>query len=130
MARVGTRRHDMELLYNMRLFNPSLKSIKEGRATLNRGTILELEKFTAMTATEKNYLSQGGYSQGTKAVTPFIRRATTEDEKATLKVVQRMNQIKSIFGKDFFPVNVYINVNKYLNKLNYTNKNYTAVWGY
>jgi len=131
MARPGTRRYGVDLLYNMRLYDPSIKSIKDGRQKLDSVTVRTLETFTAMPASEKKRLSYGNqYEQVTKNYSNLIRKSKDTEVKKKLKASQRLGQIKVFSGKDVVTRKQYKKVTSLLVDLAVTSDEIQEYWGY
>lgn len=130
MARPGTRRYAVDLLANMRLFDSTIKSIKEGREKLDKVTVRALETFTALPAKERERRSFGQYEKITKNYSSLIRKTEDKALKEELRKAERQAQLKAVFGKDILTKDQYKKINKLLSEMGLTHDDISEYWGY
>lgn len=129
MARPGTRRYAVDLLYNMRLYDQSIKSIREGEQRLPQDLVTALKSFTAMTKAQKEQYSRGFYGDTTKTWSKIIRGLKGE-AKEEARRMQRMQQIYAVQGKHALMPKQYGIINTFLKTLGYDPFAIRKMWGY
>ncbi len=131
MARPGTRRYSVDLLHAMRQYAPEIKSIKDGKAVLDKTTVDMLERFTRMSAKQKDTRSKNTYKKATQNYTKLIKKNKGNPGVVKkLRGAQKLSQIKSIFGKGAVTDEQYKKANEFLSGIGISDKDIAQYWGY
>ena len=130
MAALGTRRYGVNLLATMRIFDSTIRSIKDGTKKLDEDRVNILKTFTSMSAKDKKRAGGEDYKKINKTYSEAIRKIKDEKIVKKLKEARTLSQIKKLFGKNVLHEEQYHKMRVLFDDLGYKAEPFEGFWGF